>query len=163
MIPNTRFKRRKKAQAAMDFLFTYGWAFLALLVIIGALFYFGVGDVKKFMPDRCVFLSGLNCLDVQVIESDNITYPSTMRLAIRNEFGFDIANMSIWINGTCDSVMNLTGEIAPTSLQNKENGIFGFACLNLEGVDIKEVISVDFTNTQTGVTHRKVGYINVNQ
>lgn len=34
----------KKCQAAMEFLMTYGWAILVVLVAVGALFYFGVFD-----------------------------------------------------------------------------------------------------------------------
>ena len=32
----------RKGQAAMEFLMTYGWAILVVLVVIGALAYFGI-------------------------------------------------------------------------------------------------------------------------
>ena len=32
----------RKAQAALEFLTTYGWAFIVILIMIGALAYFGV-------------------------------------------------------------------------------------------------------------------------
>jgi len=43
----------KKGQAALEFLTTYGWAFLVILVMIGALAYFGVLDPSRFTPQRC--------------------------------------------------------------------------------------------------------------
>ena len=46
---------KKKAQAAMEFLMTYGWAILVVLVVIGALAYFGVLSPKKLLPDKCLF------------------------------------------------------------------------------------------------------------
>lgn len=49
----------KKAQAALEFLTTYGWAFLVILIMIGALSYFGVLDPSKFLPDKCLFGAGL--------------------------------------------------------------------------------------------------------
>ncbi|MFC1753260.1 hypothetical protein ACFL96_07690 [Thermoproteota archaeon] len=160
----TRNRRNKKAQAAMEFIMTYGWALMAIIVIFGALYYFGVRDAERLTPDQCVFLSGLNCLDMNVGETDNVTFPTTISFVVRNEFGFDISNISIWINGTCDSVMNSTGEIAKTALLNKEHTTYGFGCTeDLIGVDINEKISFDFTNTQTGNTHRKVGYIILKQ
>ncbi|MBU0461376.1 MAG: hypothetical protein KJ574_02190 [Nanoarchaeota archaeon] len=157
-----RTNRMKKAQLSMDFVFTYGWAILAMIVILAILIYFGVRDTQRFMPDQCAFLSGLNCIDVQIVDSENETYPSILRFVLRNEFGFDISNISIMINGICDSVMNMTGEIAKTSLLNKEQGTYGFPCPNLTGLYVKETVSMQFTNTDTGNTHRKVGYISVN-
>jgi uncharacterized protein (UPF0333 family) len=39
-------KIRKKSQAAMEFLMTYGWAIIVVLVAISALAYFGVLSPK---------------------------------------------------------------------------------------------------------------------
>ena len=55
--------RFKNAQAALEFLTTYGWAFLVILVMIGALAYFGVLNPSKFLPNRCNFGSEFQCLD----------------------------------------------------------------------------------------------------
>lgn len=51
----------KKGQAALEFLTTYGWAFLVILVMIGGLSYFGVLDVGKFIPDSCKLDGNLEC------------------------------------------------------------------------------------------------------
>ncbi len=48
----------KKAQAAMEFLMTYGWAILVVLVAIGALAYFGVLNPDKMLPEKCIISSG---------------------------------------------------------------------------------------------------------
>jgi len=40
----------KKGQALMEFLMTYGWAILVVLVAIGALAYFGVLNPERFLP-----------------------------------------------------------------------------------------------------------------
>jgi len=48
----------KKAQAAMEFLMTYGWAILVVLVAIGALAYFGVLSPDKMLPEKCIISSG---------------------------------------------------------------------------------------------------------
>ncbi len=42
----------KRAQAALEFLTTYGWAFLIILVMIGGFTYFGVFDISG--PETCV-------------------------------------------------------------------------------------------------------------
>ena len=55
----------KKAQAAMEFLMTYGWAILVVLSAIGALAYFGVLNPDRFLPEKCIIASGsgLYCYD----------------------------------------------------------------------------------------------------
>ena len=45
----------KKSQAALEFLTTYGWAFLIILIMIGALSYFGILSPSKLLPNRCNF------------------------------------------------------------------------------------------------------------
>ncbi|NQU98897.1 hypothetical protein HQ533_05515 [Candidatus Woesearchaeota archaeon] len=53
----------KKGQAALEFLTTYGWAFLVILVMIGALAYFGVLNPSRFVPDTCTFSGTFMCED----------------------------------------------------------------------------------------------------
>lgn len=77
--------RRRKGQAALEFLSTYGWAILVVLVMIGALSYFGVTNPKKYLPDRCIFKTGIECQDFTVIS----TGASSMdvRFTLRNGLG----------------------------------------------------------------------------
>jgi hypothetical protein len=51
----------KRGQAALEFLTTYGWAFLVILVMIGALSYFGVLNPDSYVPDACNFGAVLSC------------------------------------------------------------------------------------------------------
>ncbi len=57
----------RKGQAALEFLTTYGWAFLVILVMIGALAYFGVLNPSKMLPSRCVFSPEIQCIESKVI------------------------------------------------------------------------------------------------
>jgi hypothetical protein len=56
-------KYRKQAQAALEFLMTYGWALLVVLVAIGALAFFGVLNPGQFLPDQCLLFAGMSCLE----------------------------------------------------------------------------------------------------
>ena len=56
-------RRSQRGQAALEFLTTYGWAFLVILVVIGALAYFGVLDPSKFVPERCTMQQEFTCKD----------------------------------------------------------------------------------------------------
>lgn len=50
-----------KAQSAMEYLMTYGWAILIIIVVIAVLFYTGVLDPGNFTPNSCTFEPGLSC------------------------------------------------------------------------------------------------------
>ena len=45
---------------------TYGWAILVVLIVIGALSYFGVLDPTKLLPDKCNFPAGFYCTDHRI-------------------------------------------------------------------------------------------------
>lgn len=70
----------KKAQGALEFLMTYGWAFLVILIMIGALAYFGVLSPNKFLPERCNFGSQFLCKDYQMT-------PTEVTLRLQNNLG----------------------------------------------------------------------------
>ncbi len=73
----------KKAQAAMEFLMTYGWALLVVLVAIGALAFFGVLNPGQFLPDQCTMFSGLSCTTYFADASDD-----QIRLTFQNGLGY---------------------------------------------------------------------------
>lgn len=71
-------KIKQKGQVAMEFIMTYGWALLVILVAIGALSYFGVLDPTKILPERCNFQQELPCSDFQILTNDmNFTLQNT--------------------------------------------------------------------------------------
>ncbi len=50
-----------KAQSAMEFLMTYGWAILIMLTVIAILFYLGVFSPATVSPNACVLPAGFSC------------------------------------------------------------------------------------------------------
>jgi len=73
----------KKAQAAMEFLMTYGWAILVVLVVIGALSYFGVLSPATLLPEKCTFPVSMSCVDHEVTGTQ-------LRLILLNGAGRDM-------------------------------------------------------------------------
>ena len=68
------------SQAALEFIMTYGWAILVVLVAVGALAYFGVLKPDLFLPKRCSLPSGFACLDYKV-------EPFQVVLVLQNSLG----------------------------------------------------------------------------
>ena len=82
----------KKGQAAMEFLMTYGWALLVVLIAIGALASFGVLNPSQFLPEVCTLPAGLMCTDHDVTTT-------TISIAVQNGMGNDIKNVEL--DGPC--------------------------------------------------------------
>ena len=58
---------RRKAQSAMEYLMTYGWAILIIAVVLGALFSIGVFSSTSFLGTGCVASSGYLCQNPSLI------------------------------------------------------------------------------------------------
>jgi hypothetical protein len=78
----------RKSQAALEFLTTYAWAFLVILIMVGALSYFGVLNPSKLLPDRCNFGSEVGCDKNRMVITDSNT--DTLRMVITNNFGVTV-------------------------------------------------------------------------
>lgn len=86
-------KKYSKAQGALEFLMTYGWAFLVILVMVGALAYFGILNPSKFLPDRCNFGAEVMCKKGEfVIQNNNA---ETIKVNLINQFGSTVKVKSV--------------------------------------------------------------------
>ncbi|MBN1792081.1 hypothetical protein JW826_00120 [Candidatus Woesearchaeota archaeon] len=78
----------KRAQAALEFLTTYGWAILVILVMIGALVYFGLLNPNRALPNRCEVTTGIACKDF-LITSDGF------EIIMYNKMGDSIKSVNV--------------------------------------------------------------------
>ncbi|MDP3916661.1 MAG: hypothetical protein Q8Q42_00035 [Nanoarchaeota archaeon] len=81
---------KKRGQAAMEFLMTYGWALLVVLVAIGALAFFGVLSPAKFLPSVCTISPGLHCNDFKVDGGAD-----TITINVQNGLGSGLATVTL--------------------------------------------------------------------
>jgi len=76
--------KKRKAQAALEYLTTYGWAIMGALIAIGALTYFGFLNPTKLLPNRCDFGKQLECVEYRILSEGHVD------VVFRNNFGKDI-------------------------------------------------------------------------
>ncbi|MGM5482424.1 MAG: hypothetical protein ACQESF_03085 [Nanobdellota archaeon] len=65
--------RGKRAQAAMEFLMTYGWAILVVLAAVGILAYLGIFDMQKDVAAQCKLRptgQDMDCTGTPDLDSD---------------------------------------------------------------------------------------------
>jgi len=117
----------KKAQAAMEFLMTYGWAILVVLVVIGALAYFGVLNPQNLLPEKCTLPMGLYCRDHRVDGTLN-----TVNFRLENGMGEGIMIRDITITGEVFNTCDADDKTADTY-----NGITGWHLANGDSDSVK--------------------------
>ena len=103
-----------KSQAALEFLTTYAWAFLVILIMIGALAYFGILAPSKLLPNRCNFNAGIGC------EGYEIGSDGTFNLKLKNNLGGIITVTGIVLSA--ESSTAFTCATPPTNPVNWPTG-----------------------------------------
>jgi len=103
----------KRGQAAMEFLMTYGWAILVVLVVIAALAYFGVLSPSNLLPEKCTFPVSLSCSDFSV-STTGIT------LVFQNGAGRDMKILSL--NASSDAFTGIAANSTSASTNTLRNG-----------------------------------------
>jgi len=153
---------RKKGQAAMEFLMTYGWAILVVIAAIAALAYFGVLDPARLLPERCQFPAGMDCIDKGAIDSVG----DTITIALRNNIGFGVTIQDAVIAGTgqtCDlspSVDIGAGYIPIANNTVLNNAVYRVrfdTCGMTQGTKLDGTVTVTYTNSESGLTNKAVG------
>jgi len=111
----------KKGQGALEFLTTYGWAFLVVLVLVGAMSQLGIFD--RFGGSRCVSSQGFLCAGSEVNDANQ-------KFKFKNTLGEDvaIANATATIKSTgevidCDVPSSAVGDGASFEVSCQGTGL----------------------------------------
>jgi len=145
----------KKGQAAMEFLMTYGWALLVVLVAIGALAFFGVLNPGQFLPDTCTMPPGIACIESQATTTG-------ITLVLQNGLG-DTMNEAVATNGIysatlSDGTVCTTPALASHASGDTETVVFTCAGLTT-GSTVQADITLDYTLASSTLTHAKTGKV----
>ena len=150
-------KKSLKAQAALEFLTTYGWAFLVILIMIGTLAYFGILNPGKILPNRCNIGPEFECLDFQISATD-----STFKLRLKNNAGEPIIVQSMTLDSeTATKFSCSTPPANPTSWKSGEildlawGGCNSLATGMVAGEKGKVLVKMRYYAVQSGSAYAK--------
>ena len=74
-----------KAQVAMEYIVTYGWALLAVMVLVAGLSFFGIFRPEDSLPERCIIVPNIECQDHQITVVEQVGPDTeTLKLYVRN-------------------------------------------------------------------------------
>ena len=141
----------RRAQFALEFMMTYGWAILSAIAVIGVLAYLGVGSNNNSSPEKCIFPAGFSCVGKQVTLTDT-------KILIRNANGQTIYNLRANLSDN-SVVCNCTPSPA------RDDSLFNITC----NTGIKNwsrvarfKINLYYNKVQNGFDQLAVGEINAN-
>jgi len=83
--------KRLKAQSAMEYLMTYGWAILIIAVVLGALFSLGVFSGTSLLGTSCIASPGFLCQNPVLSASGALTF------SFGQNTGATVYNAIIWV------------------------------------------------------------------
>jgi len=137
----------RKSQAALEFIMTYGWAILVVLVAIGALAYFGVLSPDRFLPSKCVLQQGIACLDHKATST-------ALTVVSQNALGYDVTITAVKA-AQCTAQTGLS-----VSLGNGGQYTANMVCVN-SGTKYNGQFNMTYTTPSDvgGISHTNIGQV----
>ena len=139
----------RKGQAALEYLVTYGWAILAIVIIAGVLWYFGVFNPGKYAEERqCGGAERFACLDYRVSSS------GTLSIVLGNKGGG-----ALNITATNPASSGCTGSNIPSN-GNVTCTVAGFAPAGTSGSSFEQTnLFINSTDVRTGLAHTDTMFV----
>ena len=153
-------KKFNKAQAALEFLTTYGWAFLVIIIMIGALAYFGILSPSKLLPNRCNFGSEFGCIDYQIDATAN-TFKIRLKNGLQQAEIIPAGGITISSESATPYTCTLTTPALPFTWTSGTTQDFIWGTCNsaaagfVPGEKGKVLISIDYFSTTSGSTYQR--------
>jgi hypothetical protein len=138
---------KKRAQSALEFLTTYGWAFLVILIMIGALAYFGVLNPTRYLPERCSVDVGFECTEFALVRTDANTV--TVNAYLKNNLAETIQISAVTLsnvefNATGSESDSVTINPGETGQSVSDLAITSTATLPAAGSKIKVIGTITY-------------------
>ncbi|MCX8166303.1 MAG: hypothetical protein N3E37_00415 [Candidatus Micrarchaeota archaeon] len=145
-----------KAQSGMDFLMTYGWALLIVVIVIGALFGLGIFDEGTFVGNKASGFTNIGVKDWQ------LTSNGQLQLLLQNNVGSDVnitaINVTIGNNNPTGTLQNApvtiangkTQTVTVTGVGTFQAGKSYSAQIQIRYVNLKSNFNATDTGTITG-------------
>ncbi len=131
----------------MEYLVTYGWAILAIVIIAAVLWYFGIFNPSKWTESRqCGGMSGFTCVDYSASTYSNGT-PYMITLSLGNKVG---RTVTVDCNNTQISLTVQT----PLSCEVNESAISSAGSNQYN-------FNLVYTDSSSGLTHTDTGFVTI--
>jgi len=128
----------KKGQTALEYLVTYGWAILAIVIIAAVLWYFGVFNPSKWTGGRqCGGFSSFTCID----------YTNTA------------ANATVVLGNAVGRQLDITGGATCTPAIVGANQQTSCLFVQPFSPGTQSTVSISYTDSQSGLNKTDTGFL----
>jgi hypothetical protein len=129
----------RKGQSALEYLVTYGWAILAIVIVAAVLLYFGFFNPSKWSASKqCEGFASFTCEDY----SANTTSTSVV-------LGNNVSRSITISNATCSPA-----SLGPTARMTCTAAVGG-------NVGDQVNIQIDYVDSKSGLSHSEIGFLKV--
>ena len=138
--------RSSRAQAAIEFLMTYGWAALIILVVMGMLFYLGVFNPSTSAASSCVLPSGFTCVEYRLDDNGNLY------LDVGQATGRTITVTGVGCSASGNPSLT---DYPSVQIRNGGHAVVtgaGVPCLNATGLSFKGKVVIQYTVAGSALT-----------
>ncbi len=152
-----------KAQSAIEYLTTYGWAIIIIAIVLAALFDLGLFNPGGLISTTCVFPAEFGCISAILSSSSgylNLTLQQTSQSNINitaigcNNQG-NVANMIQPVSNPPSNILTLPiGSTASINIPCYQNGTI--VSIN-PGQVYKGYILINYTSVTSGFPHTATG------
>lgn len=134
----------------MEFMMTYGWAIILIVIAVSILAYNNVFSPSKYYPAECELLPNVNCKTWKISSA-------TIDIVVRNEFRQTLNPFNITVHSDTDC-NNGFGQ-ATNGLNNGEEEKISITCPDtISDTTYQAQLNISYTGT-AGTRHDTVGKI----
>lgn len=141
----------KRGQSALEYLVTYGWAILAVVIIAGVLWYFGIFNPSRFAGEKqCGGFSAFVCQDFRVNTTGHLA------MVLNNKVGGTVSSVNV-TSGTAPWTC------APASVSANANTTCSSRLFtgSFTAGDVfdQTTVSITYTDARSGIAHTDSGFV----
>jgi len=143
-----------KGQTALEYLITYGWAILVILVVLAVLWYYNIFNPAAWGGPQVISGTSFLVLDYSLQGAPNITTNSTMAIVLGNKGPAPLNITNLAISGDLSGADNNAG--AGWYMMGAGNiTISGIGLSTIgSGQTVSFTILMTYDNLQTGLTDK---------
>ena len=163
----TRYKsvaiQAKRSQSALEFMMTYGWVILIIIIVLATLYATGVFNIASSTPNVCNLSTGIGCATI------SFTPTGTLTVSLQQSTQDTINVVSLGCNDQ-GIAADMVPALPPASISIGGNSTFSVECYRTvsgslipfngqPGQAFKGYLVVNYTDLATGFTQTTTGAI----
>ena len=144
----------KRGQTALEYLITYGWAILIILVVLAVLWYYDVFNPSKWAGEQEYCPSAFELLGTSLTGAGQDT--GTLTLVVGNKVGNQVTITNMTVDGDVNGTWAGTQVLAPGGQSSGIAVIVGNLTSYTVGDIVTMTVDIDFTDNSLNLADSEI-------